>query len=227
MPNNSLQSRNFIISRLSNSDLQLIEPHLEKVDLPVRKMLEPRQRRIDYVYFVESGFASVVANSNHKKPIEVGIIGREGMSGLAVILGHDRPENETYMQASGHGLRMKTGDLQRALDRSHSLHRSLLRYVHCFINQTSRTVVANGNSSLEERLARWLLLIHDRLDGEALPVTQEFLALMLAVRRPGVTIAIQALERKGLIEKGRGFIVLRDRPGLEKLSSVNYVAGDY
>ena len=218
---------NLILSRLIDSDFRLIEADLEDVDLPVRKVLEQSHRRIDSVYFPESGFASVVANGVGKKPIEVGIIGREGMTGLAVLLGNERPKNETYMQAPGKGRRLKTNILRKAIDQRATLHRSLLRYVNYFLDQAAMTALANGRSTIEERLARWLLMADDRVDEEKLPLTHEFLAMMLGVTRPGVTVAVQLLERKGLIERQRGSIVIVDRKPLEKLSNGTYAPAVY
>ena len=105
---------NRILSRLSRQEFALLEPHLEAVDLPVRKTLEARRKRIDQVYFIESGFASVVANGTNKPSIEVGIIGREGMTGLAVVLGHDRAQHATYIQVAGKGLRISAAKLREA-----------------------------------------------------------------------------------------------------------------
>ena len=109
--------RNFILSRLAPADFKLLEPHLAPVDLPVRKMLEHRDRRINNIYFPESGFASVVANGDIR-PIEVGIIGREGMTGLAVVLGGDRNSHETFVQAAGHGQCMRARLLRDAIRRA-------------------------------------------------------------------------------------------------------------
>jgi CRP-like cAMP-binding protein len=117
-------------------------------------VLERRGRPIKAVYFLESGFASVVADGG-KRPIEVGLIGREGMTGLPVILGNDRNSHEVYMQAAGQGRCVRAGDLRKAIEKSPSLHLSLLRFAHMFLEQTMRTVVANGRSIIEERLARW------------------------------------------------------------------------
>ena len=215
--------QNLILSRLAPADFKLLEPHLAPVDLPVRKMLEHRDRRINNIYFPESGFASVVANGD-KRPIEVGIIGREGMTGLAVVLGGDRNSHETFVQAAGHGQCMRARLLRDAMQASASLQLSLLRYVQHFLDQTTQTAVSNGRSSIEERLARWLLMAADRLDDEELPLTHEFLAMMLSVRRPGVTVAIQELEREGIIERRRGRIFITDRKALEKKSNGTYVA---
>jgi CRP-like cAMP-binding protein len=135
-------STNRILSRLSRQDLELLEPHLEAVDLPVRKALEARKKRIDHVYFIESGFASVVANGSTKPSIEVGIIGREGMTGLAIILGSDRAQHATYIQVAGTGLRISATRLRKADERSNTLHRSMLRFAHAFLAQTTRSPMA-------------------------------------------------------------------------------------
>src|SRR2546421_6570070 len=158
MANNHSCSRNRILSRLSRQDFALLEPHLEAVDLPARKALEKRKRRIEQIYFIESGFASVVANGTSKPSIEVGIIGREGMTGLAVVLGQDRAQHETFIQLPGKGLRMSADSLREANDRSVSLHRAMLSYANAFLMQTTTTALANGRSKVEERLARWLLM---------------------------------------------------------------------
>ena len=218
---------NLILSRLTDSDFNLIEADLEDVDLPVRKVLEHQQRRIDSVYFPESGFASVVANGAGKRSIEVGIIGREGMTGLAVLLGHEGSKHETYMQAPGKGRRLKTSILRRAIDQRVTLHRSLLRYVNYFLDQAAMTALANGRSTIEARLARWLLMADDRVEGGKLPLTHEFLSMMLGVTRPGVTVAVQLLERKGLIKRQRGSIVIIGRKALEKLSNGTYAPAVY
>jgi CRP-like cAMP-binding protein len=217
-------SSNRILSRLSREDLALLEPHLEAVDLPARKSLEKRKKRIDQIYFIESGFASVAANGTSKPSIEVGIIGREGMTGLAVVLGHDRAQHETFIQLPGKGLRMSADSLRQANDRSVSLHREMLRYANAFLMQTTTTALANGRSKIEERLARWLLMAHDRIDGDELPITHEFLGMMLGSPRPGVTLAVQALEKEGLIDAQRRSITIHDRKALEKRSNGTYVS---
>lgn len=215
---------NRLLSSLSRQDFALLEPHLEAIDLPVRKVLEKRKKRVDHVYFIEAGFASVVANGSKKTSIEVGLIGREGMSGLSIVMGDvERAANETYMQAAGAGQRMSAGNLRDAIANSRSLHRNLLRYAHAFLIQTTSTALANGRSKSEERLARWLLMADDRLDGDELPLTHEFLAVMLGTHRPGVTLAVQALEKERLITARRGSITILNRKGLEKRSNGTYV----
>jgi CRP-like cAMP-binding protein len=214
---------NRILSRLSRADLNLLEPHLKPVDLPVRKQLEARKKCIDHVYFIESGFASVVANGTKKPGIEVGIIGREGLTGLAVVLGDDRAQHETYMQVGGKGRRISAAHIREAIEKSTALHRALLQYANAFLKQTTSTALANGRSKIEERLARWLLMADDRIDGDEVPLTHEFLSLMLGTQRPGVTIAIEALRDEGLIATRRGAIAILDRKAMEKRSNGTYV----
>jgi len=219
-------SSNRILAGLARRDLALIEPHLEPVDLPVRKVLETRRKRIDHVYFVESGFASVVANGSDKPSIEVGIIGREGMTGLAIVLGGDRAQHATYIQVAGKGQRMSAARLREVDEQSPAFHRAMLRYARAFLAQTTTTALANGRSKIEERLARWLLMAHDRLGGDELNLTHEFLGLMLGTHRPGVTIALQALEKAGLITTRRSRVTILDRKALQKSSNGTYVPYD-
>ena len=217
------RTSNRLLSRLSRDELGLLEPHLDAVDLPVRKHLEDRNKAIEHVYFIERGFASVVANGTGRS-IEVGIIGREGMTGLSVVMGTDRSPHETYMQAAGDGQRISSAKLRSAMAQSPALHRSFLRYGHAFIVQTAQTALANGRSKIEERLARWLLMAQDRLDGDAVPLTHEFLSVMLGVRRPGVTVALDVLEKDGLIQAKRGVVLIIDRTGLRKITNGAYGA---
>src|SRR2546430_10917951 len=158
-------SSNRILSHLSRADLRLLEPHLEAIDLPVRTQLESRNKAIRNVYFMESGFASVVANGSTKPSIEVGIIGREGMTGIAIVLGSDRAQHATYIQAAGKGLRISAARLREADERSNTLHRAILRFATSFLAQTTTTALANGRSKIEERLARWLLMADHRNDS--------------------------------------------------------------
>jgi CRP-like cAMP-binding protein len=228
MPENPSRSRtpNRILSRLSREDFALLEPHLAPVDLPVRKQLESPKKFIDQVYFIEAGFASVVANGSSKPSIEVGIIGREGMTGLATVMGYDRATHATYIQVAGKGLRISVANLRQADARTPTLHRAMLRYAHAFLVQTTTTALANGRSKIEERLARWLLMAADRVGGEELPLTHEFLGLMLGTHRPGVTIALQALEKADLIETRRRKIIILDRKALEKSSNGTYAPSE-
>jgi CRP-like cAMP-binding protein len=214
---------NHILAALSDADFGLLEPSLQAVDLPLRRQLEARKKRVTQIFFLESGMASVVANGG--QPIEVGVIGREGMTGLSVVMNSSSPpRHETFMQIAGAGVRMPADSLRTAIDTSASLHNEMLRFAHAFMIQTTETALANGRSKIEERLARWLLMAADRTDGDELPLTHEFLATMLGVRRSGVTVALQSLERAGLIAHRRGRITILDREALEESSNGTYSA---
>ena len=217
---------NRILSRLSRANLALLRPHLEAVDLPLLMQLEVANSRIDTVYFIDHGFASVVADGPGKRDLEVGLIGRESMTGLAVVLGHDRARHTTYMQAAGAGQRIRATKLRKAVAESASLRQALLRCVNAFLIQTTETALANGRSKNEERLARWLLMADDRIDGGEVPLTHKLLGVMLGVQRSNVTATVQALEREGLIKAGLRVITILDREGLVRFSNGAYVASD-
>jgi len=213
---------NKILSALADDDLRLLTPHLKPVDLPLRKHLETARRLIEEIYFPDSGFVSVVADSAPDQHVEVGIIGWEGMTGLAVVLGTDQSPNETFVQNAGAGQRISADNLRRAMRKSSTLQSLLLLYAHTFLIQTTQTAKANARSSIEERLARWLLMAHDRLETDDLNITHEFLSVMLGVRRSGVTVALNILETTGLISIHRGVITIVDRKGLKATANGAY-----
>jgi len=184
--------------------------------------LERPNRVIEHVYFPDSGFASVVANAKNERSIDVGMIGREGMTGTAVILGTDRSPNETFMQIAGDGWRLAAEELRRATEQSTTLFRSLLLSANAFLAQVTQTALSNGSSKLEQRIARLLLMAHDRADGDEIRLTHEAFAAMLGVRRPGVTIALHFLEKQDVIRVHRGAISLIDRARLDGLAHGSY-----
>lgn len=213
---------NRLLGALSGSDRALLEPHCEDVALATWQVLEAPRETISHVYFLTSGLASMVGTSRPKQRIEVGMIGYEGMSGLAVVLGRDRSSNETVIQAEGRALRISSRMLRRALRSSPTLMVTFLRYVHVFMMQQSQTALANGRAKLNERLARWLLMWQDRLRTPHLIVTHEFLALLLGVSRQAVTVALHELEGQGLIRGTRNLIRILDRKGLIALADGFY-----
>jgi CRP-like cAMP-binding protein len=216
---------NRLLARLSRADLSLLEPKLEAVDLRVRQQLHRRKKHIEHVYFPESGIASVVANGPH--PLEVGIIGRDGMTGVALVMGIDeRPRHDTYVQVAGKAHRLSLHNLRETLEESATLRQVLLRYAYAFMTQMADTALSNGRHKIEERLARWLLLADDRLDNHEIPLTHEFLGVMLGTTRPGVTLAVRELERRGWITNRRGVTTIIDRKGLVRSSNGAYLAQD-
>lgn len=207
---------------MSPTDLALLLPHLQLVAMPLLMEMERPNRRIETVYFMEAGIASVVAVRPDKTKVEVGLIGPEGMSGTAVILGGDQSPHSTYIQAAGEGRRIAADELREAMKASESLRTLLLKFVQVFMVQTAHTAIANARAHIDQRLARWLLMAHDRTGDNTLPLTHEFLSLMLGVRRAGVTMALQSLKRQKLIDSGRNQIVILNRKGIERTAGGSY-----
>ncbi len=212
---------NRLLASLNAADRARLEPHLEFVALHVREVLEHPNRPITYVHFPLSGVASVIANAPEYR-LEVGIIGREGMTGISIILGAEDSPHECFIQIAGESLRIDVAELKQALAERPSLQARCLLYVRAFLLQTAETALANGRCTIEERLARWLLMSHDRLDGDDVPITHEFLSLMLGVRRPGVTVALQNLEGSKVIRNTRGLVTIIDREEMEQIAGGAY-----
>jgi CRP-like cAMP-binding protein len=214
--------RNRLLQKLSGEDWGLIAPHLEAVALKERQIVEVPNKPITHAYFIEIGVVSVVAVNQEDHRIEVGVIGNEGLTGVPLIMGDGRAQHSAYMQIAGNGLRIAADKFTTALRQSESLNRLMLKSAQAFMIQTAHTALANGRAKLEERLARWLLMAHDRLDTAAVPLTHEFLAVMLGVRRAGVTVALHSFEQRGLIATRRGQLTLVDRGGIEQVAGSFY-----
>jgi CRP-like cAMP-binding protein len=214
--------RNRLLAAMSKADLALLQPNMRHVDLPLRYEMEEPNRRIETVYFLEAGIASVVAVQADNTQIEVGLIGREGMTGIAVVLGGDQSPHATYIQSAGEGLRISAKELRKAMDASETLRNLLLKFVQAFTVQTAHTAIANARAKIDQRLARWILMAHDRLGADTLSLTHEFLALMLGVRRAGVTESLQSLKRQKLIDTGRNKIMVLSRKGIERMARESY-----
>ncbi|HXJ01175.1 MAG TPA: Crp/Fnr family transcriptional regulator [Micropepsaceae bacterium] len=214
--------QNHLLASLPPADLTSLETHLEPMELGIRHAIEIANKPIKHLYFPVSGIISVVASGPRNHKIEVGIIGKEGMSGISIVLGDDRTPNETYVQVAGFALRIAADDFRHVIHAAPSMRHHFFQYVQFFMIQTAHTALANGRAKVEERLARWLLMAHDRLDGDEIPLTHEFLALMLGVRRAGVTTTLHVLEARALISLERGRITMIDRSGLEALADGIY-----
>ena len=168
------------------------------------------------------GLGSVVAIGPKNREIEVGIIGPDGMTGIAVVLGDQQTANKCFVQIAGAASRISADTLRDEMDKSPSLRGSFLLYVQAFILQTAHTALANGRGTVDQRLARWLLMSHDRVEGDELPLTHEFLSLMLGVRRAGVTNALTDLQDQGFIAAKRASVHVLDRAGLRRVAAELY-----
>jgi CRP-like cAMP-binding protein len=221
-PGRTDEYQNLLLRHMSADDLALLAPHMRRCGLPLRMSLVTPNVPIEAVYFLEQGIGSVVARSTSGQEAEVGFIGFEGMTGSALVLGDDRAPHACYVQLEGEAMHIKAGPFNAALAASPTLRMFLLRFVNVLQTQAGCTALVNARLKLEERLARWLLMCDDRVPGERLVITHEFLAIMLGVRRPGVTVALQLLEGRALIRSRRGEIVIRDRAGLLELANGSY-----
>ncbi len=216
--------RNRLLASLSPDELARIRPRPEPIELTLRQSVFQQRDRIEFVIFPESGWLSCLMTLDDGDAGEVGLIGREGMMGLPLLFGDDRSSTEILVQAPGTGLRLSAAAFQKALNDIPALRAQLLRYALAFHYQVSQTAACNGRHQVEQRLARWLLMAHDRADGDAFPMTHEFLSLMLGVRRSGVTVAAGLLQRAGFIHYERGVIKILDLPGLEAAACECYNA---
>ena len=208
--------QNNLIHTLTPDDRAAVEPHLSDVDLPARVVLDAPDAPIRAVTFPVTGVGSMIAFGPNDRRIEAGLFGCEGMSGIALVVGADRAPTETIMQVGGAGRRMEAARLIELMEARPSIRAHLGRFVQTMFVQSSQTALSNGHSKLETRLARWLLMCHDRIRGDEMELTHEFLSVMLGVRRAGVTIGTHLLKGKGLIRAGRARIVILDREGLEE-----------
>jgi CRP-like cAMP-binding protein len=215
---------NGLLRRLSTADLQLLLPYLAPVELPLKMRLETPRTRIKYVYFLESGIAS--STYGHAVPgareVEVGMTGREGMTGISILLEDDESPNSTFMQLGGGAQRIEAGYLRAVMEQSPSLRRLFMRFVQAMFIQSSQTTFANRDGTIDQRLARWLLMTADRNDSRVVEITHEFLGTMLGVRRAGVTEAMHELEASNLVRGHRGHVEVVSRPGLVKLAGATY-----
>jgi CRP-like cAMP-binding protein len=175
---------------------------------------EPRSQ-ISEAYFPLSGMISIVITSQEGATVEIGTVGNEGMLGTPLVLGAGRTQMEALVQVSGEFLRISHKDLEREIKRSGALREGALRFAQALTNQFAQSVLCNRLHTVEERLCRWFLMTHDRVGADDMVLTQQFVAQMLGVRRPSVTVAVGLLQRAGLVRYSRGRLHVANRKGLE------------
>ncbi|TXR46369.1 Crp/Fnr family transcriptional regulator, partial [Phyllobacterium endophyticum] len=205
---------NILLNSLSPDDFALLEPHFQFRSFALKEYIERAGQPISHAVFLDAGIASTVATRPGGDDVEVGLIGLEGMAGTALVLRGDTAPLDTYVQSAGDGYALPACVLVAGLKQSRSLETSLLRYIQTMIVQAASTALANGTANAETRLARWLLMLHDRSLGSNISVTHKFMAVMLAMHRPWVTETLHILEGKHLIRSTRGNVQILDRTGL-------------
>ena len=214
--------RNVLLLSISDSEFELIRPYLELIDLPHHFVMHEPGEKLDFVYFLNEGMASLVVTTKDGRSVEVGVVGREGMVGTSLAVGLNRGAYRAIMQISGSGLRVSADALQSLLSTGSELWLKLSRYVLVQGLQVAQVAACNRLHGLKERLARWLLMCQDRVDSDQLSLTQDFLAQMLGTGRPSVTLAAGELEQAGLIENRRGGIRVVNRKGMEQVACECY-----
>jgi CRP-like cAMP-binding protein len=222
MANAHLPIPNLFLAALPEDALNRLRPHLEVMEMPLRKILFEMGQPMPHLYFPDSGMISLLIPLEDGALIEVGVVGKEGFAGLAALLGAETAVHTSMVQLPGTGARIKTDTVRQEMQRSPALLSRVLRYAQALQVQVSQTAVCNVHHNLQERLARWLLMAHDRAASDTLPLTQEFLSMMLGVRRPGVTVAATILQQTGAISYTRGRIAVLDRARLEAASCECY-----
>ena len=218
---NELDGRNLLLDALPSDDYERLRERLEPVALPAGMSIYEANEPITHVYFVTSGIISMVTTM-HEGTVEVGVTGCEGMAGIPIVLYAESMPTRAFVQVEGDALRLPAQDLRDAMDESPALRRLLSRYALALFDQAAQSVACNRLHTLEERCARWLLMTHDRARSDVMPLKQTFLAEMLGVHRPAVTVAAGALQRAGMITYARGKMRILDREALQGASCECY-----
>jgi len=218
----SPQAVNRLLAALPDAEYQRLVPHLERVPLPVKQVLHKRGESIEYVYFPHRAIVSLISTPEEGSKVEVGLVGNEGLVGIPAVLGDNIATTTAIVQREDSGMRMEASLLKTEFQRGGVLQSLLLRYTQALYALTSQNVACHRLHHLEERLARWLLLVYDRVGSNQLQLTQEFISEMLGVRRAGVTEAANRLQQAGLIRYSRGKITILNRQKLEAASCSCY-----
>jgi CRP-like cAMP-binding protein len=214
--------RNHLLGALPEATLQRWLPDLERVEMPLGKVLYEPREMIRYIYFPTTAIVSLLYVMEDGASAEIAVVGNEGIVGILLVMGDGATTSRTVVQSGGLGFRMVAQQLKKEFNRSAVVLHLLLRYTQALITQMSQTAACNRHHSLDQQLCRWLLLCLDRLQGNKLEMTQRLIAEMLGVRREGVAEAAHKLQDAGLIHYSRGHITMLDRLELERRSCECY-----
>ena len=219
---NPSRPANKILAALPDEEFRRLEPNLREVSFHLGRIVYTPDQPMKHVYFVNRGIISWLAALEDGNTVEAGVIGPEGVAGIEVVLGATSSPNQGLAQSEVEALRIGAADLVAEFRRGGMLHDLLLRFLHTMYIQVTQTAGCNRLHTLDQRLARWLLLTHDRINGDQFYLTQEFLSRMLGVRRAGVSVAANTLRQLGLIDYRRGDIQVLNREALAALSCECY-----
>ena len=217
MPNQSRPPpiRNYLLAALPDEEYERLLPQLESVPLPFMEILYECGEPIKHVYFPDDGLISLLIVMNDETVREIGVIGNEGMLGIALALGISTTPTRALIQLPGSAMRMKTDALREELKRDGALPNVLRRYAHSLFTQVAQSAACVSSHALDKRLSRWLVMTHDHAPGDAFEMKHEFLAMMLGVTRSVVTRAAGRLQNEKMIRYTRGQVTVLDRSRLE------------
>jgi CRP-like cAMP-binding protein len=224
VPVSPRECSNLLLSRLPEQEYDRLKPGLEVIETPLKFMLYQRDQRIEHVYFPLSGEHSVLATMEDGAAVEVGTVGFEGFSTVEILAGSDRALEKVVCQIPGEAVKMSRARFMQAIEADTVLRRLVYRYLQAYLALVSQSVACNRLHTNEERFARWMLMNHDRAQADDIHITQEFLADMLGVHRPSVSLIARSFQQLGLIRYGRGVVTVLDRQGLEEASCECYAA---
>jgi CRP-like cAMP-binding protein len=208
--------RNKILLAMTDLEFKLIRPHLKYVALPAHRSLHEPNQIYRFAYFPNEGVVSLVVAMANGKTVEAGIVGNEGVAGLPAVVGLGRSPLREVMQIGGHGFRVKVRDLIRTLEAAPDLHRLLRQYTMMLGLHVAQTAACNRLHDIDRRLARWLLMAHDRVDSGTLRITHGFLATMLGTDRSSVSLAAGRFQKMNIIKYTRGAVNILNRDALER-----------
>jgi CRP-like cAMP-binding protein len=223
-PANGYTGKNRLLKALPDEDFARFFSELERVKLPLRQVIQDTVQPVEYAYFIEEGVTSILTIMSDASAIEVGMVGAEGMVSVGALLDTNAPSPHVIVQIPGAALRMPVARCKRAFDESAAVRAVILPFASDLLSLSSQTAACNRLHSIEQRLARWLLMAYDRVKSETMPMTHEFLASMLGVRRAGVTVTAGELQQSGLISYRQREITIRDPEGLQALACECYQA---
>ena len=209
---------NRLLAALPKKEYQSLRPELTAVTLVFGEILYERGDTIRYVYFPNNSVISLLSTEAERTPLEVGMVGKEGMTGLSVFMGIDKADTRALVKGGGSAFRMKSATLRKISNQTSSLHTILHRYTYSLLSQISQSSACNHFHSADARLARGLLMTSDRMDSHELRLTQDFLSKLMGIRREAVSKAARALQKEKLINYRRGVIAILDRQGLEEVA---------
>lgn len=213
--------KNLVLASLPKAEIARLQPHLSPVTLKLRQQLLDGAAA-SHVYFLEAGLASVVLSMENGTTVEVGVIGKDGVVGLPMLLGGSQMPGETFIQVEGSGFRIDAQFMKEEFERPGQLRNHLQKYLLANLLQSAQNAACNRLHTIGERLSRWLLTCHDRIGTDRMPLTHEFLAQMLGTPRTTVTLAAGMLHQAGLIDYSRGHVTIKNRAELENAACECY-----